>query len=107
MCRISYLRLLLLPSALVIASCAETGPSITNLDIDPDVSETVPLAARVELETDRPTRVSFEVSDGTDTWTIDPRSPLATVHDVPLLGLRAAMSNSIVVRATDESGSTT
>lgn len=64
-----------------------------------------PLSGRIELETNRPTRVSLTVTSANRTYTVNP-SALDTTHSVPVLELRADTLHHIVVTVTDAGGTT-
>jgi arylsulfate sulfotransferase len=92
--------------AVLSVSCSAPPPAINELALDSRPSETVPLAARVTFQTDRPTSVALEISDGQRTRQVDPRMPVGTDHDVPILGLRPDTAQTVTVIVTDEDGAT-
>ena len=60
-----------------------------------------PLAGILELTTDEGSRVSVQVSDGTNTWRRDFHD-FSTAHSVPLLGFKPDRTNQILVTVYDK-----
>ena len=85
-------------------TCSSSPPAIRGMVLDPRPSETVPLAAQVTFETDRPTSVSLEFDDGERNWRVDTGTRSATNHVVPILGMRPDRTHQVVVVVTDENG---
>jgi arylsulfate sulfotransferase len=60
-----------------------------------------PLARRLELATDRPSRVSVDVTDGVDAWHHDFHD-YATTHSLPLLGFKPDRLYQVKLTLYDE-----
>ncbi len=75
-------------------------PTIT---LDP--SGNAPLAALVEFETTELAKVSLEVTDGSETQTIH-FDDYATVHEVPLFGLKPDTAYTVKANYTGADGAT-
>jgi arylsulfate sulfotransferase len=65
-----------------------------------------PLAARLQLELDEPARLRLSIFDGDRTQEVE-FDGLATVHDVPVLGVAAGRTADIDVILTDKAGNET
>src|SRR6185436_399183 len=79
-----------------------SGPTFT---LAPNPS--TPLAGRLELATNRPTRVALAISDPDRAFTVDLGAQLgarATAHVAPVLGFRPATAHLLTVTVTDDSG---
>lgn len=89
-------------------ACSDrTPPVISHIALEPNDNPAAPLAAKLDIETDEPTRITFEIDDGERRWTTSPSSELATVHREPLLGLHPDRKHSIIVAADDAAGNET
>ena len=75
---------------------SNTGPSIT-MAPNPDT----PLVGILNWTTDVPTRISLDVSDGSDSWEIN-FDEFKAAHSLPILGFRPGKQHTISVRAIDE-----
>src|SRR5687767_3043281 len=62
-----------------------------------------PLAGRLSLATNRPTRVQIAIADVNRMFTIDPPG-LAADHTLPVLGFRPGNAHVVTVTVTDEHG---
>ncbi len=100
--------------AVSIAACSDrTPPGIVAIELVPNDNAKAPLAAKLQMTTDEPTRLAFEIDDGERRWTVSPDGPdgedarLRIEHAAPVLGLHAAREHSIVVVATDAAGNET
>ena len=71
--------------------------------IAPNPNETMPLAAIVSFATDQPSRATFAISGGGQSWSVD-TGEAATEHSRPLLGLCAGTDYEIAVTVHDEAG---
>ena len=87
-------------SALALDTISVTsGPTLT---MDPN--GVTPLAGAVELSTDVPSRVTLDVDDGVDSWSIA-FPDLDTEHFLPLLGLKPDSIYTVQVTVKDADGS--
>lgn len=68
-------------------------------------SANAPLSGRIELATNRPTRISLRITSANRSYTVT-RSALETTHSVPVLELRADTLHRIIVTVTDAEGTT-
>jgi arylsulfate sulfotransferase len=75
---------------------SNTGPSFT-MAPNPDT----PLVGILNWTTDVPTRISLDVSDGSDGWEIN-FDEFSVAHSLPILGFRPGKKHTIRVRAIDE-----
>ena len=91
----------LVPDAAVVSSdSAEplafvSGPTITF------PSAAAPLTGLLEVSTNHPARLSIAITDDNRAFTIE-RHALASDHAIPVLGLRAATTHTVVITATDD-----
>ena len=88
------------------AGCTSPPPLIEGLRLDPRPSESVPLAAQVTFETNRPATVTLEFDDGDRNWTSNVGLGLETSHVVPILGMRPDRTHQVRVVVTDQDGLT-
>ena len=88
-----------------LLACA-SPPIIRGIELDRRPSATVPLAVQLSLITDRPTSVVLEIDDGSGFRLVDPGSPPATEHIVPVLGMRPGTRHTVTVIVSDENGAT-
>ena len=72
---------LVLLSLLVLAACTPAPPVISDLSIAPNPNPTVPLAARIQLVTDLPSRITVEIEDGADVRSLTPGENANGVFD--------------------------
>ncbi|GMR23653.1 MAG: aryl-sulfate sulfotransferase [Acidobacteriota bacterium] len=97
--------------AVSMGACSDrTPPGIVAIELVPNDNVKAPLAAKLRMTTDEPTRLAFEIDDGQRRWTVSPDGddcPLGIDHEAPVLGLHAAREHSIVVVATDAAGNET
>jgi len=92
---------------LMMLGCGDSRPpSFESLELVENDNPSAPLAAKLTLTTDEPTRIVFEVDDGERQWTVTPSAdgPLAVEHHSPLLGLHPDRRHSVVVLAEDAAG---
>ena len=97
-------------SLIMLLGCGDRrAPSLESIGLVPNDNPAAPLAAKLTLTTDEPTRIAFEVDDGERQWTVTPseNAPLAAEHHTPLLGLHPDRTHSVVVRAEDAAGNVT
>ncbi len=88
------------------SACSSPPLIIEGLTLDPRPSESVPLAAQVTFETNRPTTVALLFDDGDRTWTSDLGLSSQTRHVVPVLGMRPGRTHQVRVVVTDQDGLT-
>jgi arylsulfate sulfotransferase len=62
-----------------------------------------PLTGKLELSTNRPTRVSITITDPERVFTVEPRER-ATTHVLPVLGFLPATTHSVAVELRDDAG---
>jgi len=91
---------------LALSAACSSGPEIRGLVVDPRPSDTVPLAALVSFQTDRPATVEIEIADERGSRRMDTHLPAGTDHSVPILGLKAGTAQTVAVVVTDEQGRT-
>ncbi len=96
--------LIILTTTAAFTSACSSPPTVQLIGLTQRPSETVPLAALVTLQTDQPTTVSIELSDGEHTWSVEPNTELALRHEVPLLGMRPDRLHTVRVEVVDEGG---
>ena len=101
--RTSICLLFLTTTTAFIAACG-SPPAIQMIELTQRPSQTVPLAALITLQTDQPTTVSIELSDGVHTWNVDQNTELASRHEVPLLGMRPNRTHTVTVQVIDARG---
>ncbi len=89
--------------ALLISACG-SPPVLQLIEITERPSDTVPLASLLTLQTDQPTTVSLEFSDGERSWDVEPESELATRHEIPLIGMRPNRTHNLRVEVIDQGG---
>jgi arylsulfate sulfotransferase len=70
----------------------------------PNPNPAVPLAARIAVQTDEPSRVELGFKDGDRSWTVLAAPELDTSHLVPVLGVRADRTTYLWVTALDDAG---
>jgi hypothetical protein len=75
-----------------------TGPTFT---LAPNPS--TPLAGRLELSTNRPTRVSLAISDADRAFTVE-LGARSAAHVAPVLGFRPGTAHLLAVTVTDDAG---
>ena len=88
---------------LLVSACS-SPPILQLIEVTERPSETVPLAALLTLQTDQPTTVSLEFSDGERSWDVEPESDLATRHQIPLIGMRPGRTHTVRVEVIDQGG---
>jgi arylsulfate sulfotransferase len=81
-----------------VALAFVTGPTFT---LAPNPS--TPLAGRLELSTNRPTRVALAISDADRAFTVE-LGARGAAHVAPVLGLRPATAHLLAVTVTDDAG---
>jgi hypothetical protein len=69
--------------AFLFVSCTSSSPTIQQIDVDLDPSDSIPLSAEVTLQTDRSTTVALEFVQGDRSWKVDTNLPAGTEHVVP------------------------
>ncbi|MEC7583864.1 MAG: aryl-sulfate sulfotransferase [Planctomycetota bacterium] len=75
--------------------------------LEPNPEPTVPLAAVLTLETDRPTQVELGFDDGIRQWEVV-IGGYSEVHErIPVLGMRPGLTHQITVVVRDEDGQAT
>ncbi|MGB5261752.1 MAG: aryl-sulfate sulfotransferase, partial [Gammaproteobacteria bacterium] len=94
--RIVIYLVILLGSPLAWPVTVTSGPALT---LNPN--GVTPLAGVIRLNTDMPARVTLEVSDGSESRTIE-FAEFRTDFSLPLLGLKPDKKYSIKVRLTDQ-----
>jgi len=90
--------------SLVNLACAPAVPVISDLELEQGPNPSVPLAATIRLSTDLPTRVTLEIEDDESVSSIPLSGDAATVHEVPVLGLRPNRLHTLRVRAATAEG---
>lgn len=100
--------------ALTIAGCqseesaapavAATGPTLSDVSLVGNPNPTVPLAAILKATTDRPATLTINFDDGERQWSVTPSDDMATMHEVPVLGMRAGRMHTISATLTDADG---
>ena len=98
------LLILFLTTTAAFTSACSSPPVVQLIELTQRPSQTVPLAAVVTLQTDQPTTVSIELSDGEHTWSAGQNSELATRHEVPLLGMRPDRLHTVSIEVSDAQG---
>ena len=91
---------------IVSAQIEAGGPAIGDLELTPNPSGRVPLAALLTVSTGAPARISVKVDTEAAAWTIAPDSEFKTSHSVAVLGLRPGKTHRITVVATGRDGRT-
>jgi arylsulfate sulfotransferase len=94
----------------ILAACGSSSddPAVEFVQ-EPEVEESpanaIPLARIVSLETNVPTRLQFELSDGADhQLSIVPSQEYSTQHEEMILGLKAGRDYELLVTATSTKG---
>jgi arylsulfate sulfotransferase len=100
--------------ALTIAGCqseesaapaaAATGPTLSDVSLIGNPNPTVPLAAILKVTTDRLATLTINFDDGERQWSVTPSNDMATMHEVPVLGMRAGRMHTISATLTDADG---
>lgn len=75
--------------------------------LTPNPSGAVPLAGRIELTTDEPTRVFLTIKESQRSWYVLAEPEFATDHEVPVLGVRSDRTHYIAVTVQDAAGNKT
>ena len=83
-----------------------TGPTLSNVTLVGNPNPTVPLAAILRATTDVPTRLTLNIDDGENNWSVTPSDELTTSHEVPVLGMRPGRTHTITATVTDSAGAT-
>jgi len=92
--------------AFVCAACS--GPPVaSSVSLIANPNPAVPLAAVLELTSDRPVLVTLSIADGSHEQTVTTSRQPATHHEIPVLGLRPDRTHTVTASITDESGRTT
>jgi len=81
-----------------------TGPMLSNVTLVGNPNPTVPLAAILSATTDVPTRLTLNIDDGENSWSVTPSDELATSHEVPVLGMRPGRAHTITATLQDAGG---
>ncbi|HUJ75663.1 MAG TPA: Ig-like domain-containing protein, partial [bacterium] len=76
------------------------SPTLTN---SPNTD--APLVGLLHVATSRPARITLDVTDGVDSWTL-PFSSYQTGYDGPVVGFRSGSLHIVQVSVTDQSGNT-
>ena len=110
----SSLTTLIAVFALTLAGCqseesaapavAATGPALSDVSLVGNPNPTVPLAAILKATTDRPATLTINFDDGERQWSVTPSNDMATMHEVPVLGMRAGRMHTISATLTDADG---
>ena len=102
-----HLRLILFVFLVGILSTGgcENGSGVAgnNARLLPAPNIEAPLVRILELDTDVPTRVRVEITEGTDMWTHE-YSQFDTFHLLPVLRFRAGKEHSVLVQTIDQQG---
>ena len=94
----------LLPFLMV--GCGDrTPPVLSDVEVSAP-SDHTPLAALLTLSTDEPARVTLEITDGREGLVVEPDATFATMHRVPVLGLRPDGTYDVTLTLTDQAGNT-
>lgn len=88
----------------VLAGCASPPPVISNLRVERNPNERVPLAGICTFSSDRPVRATLTISDGMNTFTVTPKDGYATAHELMVLGLRPDRTHTVRVTVRDTKG---
>jgi hypothetical protein len=98
--------IILVLTSLVLVACDNSGPAPSSVSLVANPNPTVPLAAILSVSTDEPASLSINFDDGERQWSVTPSDAMATQHEVPVIGMRAARVHTITATLTDEKGNT-
>ena len=86
-------------------ACADrTAPAIERVHVAGAPRPEAPLGVPVEVVTSEPARLSIEIADGERLERLELDGEPATMHRVPLVGLRPGRSHTVTFIATDPAG---
>jgi hypothetical protein len=83
------------------------GPILGNLSLVANPNPTVPLAAILHATTSTPASVKLHFDDAERQWSVQPRTKMATNHEIPVLGMRAGRVHAITASFSDVNGNET
>ena len=98
--------IILVLTSLVLVACDNSGPAPSSVSLVANPNPTVPLAAILSVSTDEPASLTINFDDGERQWSVTPSDAMATQHEVPVIGMRAARVHTITATLTDEKGNT-
>jgi len=94
-------------ASVVLVACDNSGPALNNVKLVANPNPTVPLAAILSVSSDEAASLTINLDDGERQWSVTPSDAIATEHEVPVIGMRAARVHTITATLTDEKGNAT
>ena len=80
------------------------GPVLSDVSLVGNPNPTVPLAAILKVTSDEPATLTINFNDGERSWNVTPSEDMATMHEVPVIGMRAGREHTITATLTDAAG---
>ena len=96
-------------AALLIVGCSPLDQpplTISETSLIGNPNPAVPLAAIMRVTTDVPTRLTLNISDEEQNWSVTPSQAMVLNHEVPVLGLKSERTYSVTAVLEDADGRT-
>ena len=96
-------------AALLIVGCSpldQPPVTISETSLIGNPNPAVPLAAIMRVTTDVPTRLTLNISDAEQNWSVTPSQAMSLNHEVPVLGLKSERTYSVIAVLEDMDGHT-
>lgn len=92
-------------AAVGVVGCSSPEPLvISELSLEKNPNERVPLAAICRITTDRPSMARIDWTDGEEKWSTRARGSYKLEHEVMMLGFRPGKTHTVRVTVVDEEG---
>ena len=83
---------------------SQTPLTIRDASLIGNPNPAVPLAAIMRVTTNRPTRLTLNISDAEQNWSVTPSQEMTLNHEVPVLGLKSEKTYNVTAVLEDMGG---